>query len=1054
MNKNLHAIFIKKWRQLAQISCIFVFLVGNLSARAISDVSAYFFIDGVPAPQFKVTIDEQDYISNSNAAMHLELNPGTHHFSTDFKEFNYEVQTFDDEHLRLIFTFYTDQRPTHVRRDSSHELARDPHKTKPLTPHAQTGSGQLTGHVISAEDGASIVGARVYINGITEELVADQQGNFNIELPVGHYVMSVLHPDFSTHTINPLIINKDKSVNLSVEMTPKGIELEEFVILVPYIEGSLSSVIEERRESSSVSEILGSEQMSRSGDSDTAGALKRVTGLTLVNGEFVFIRGLGERYSSTLLNGADVPSPDPTRKVVPLNMFPTSIVESIVVKKSYEADLPGEFGGGTIILRTRSIPENNFLKLSTSTGVNSQSSFKKGYTYQGGNTDWSGRDDGTREFPPLIEQLLGPDNELNSRVDRDILTQISLSLPRIYDRDEKKLPPFISTGISLGQNKQFNEDWRAGYIAGIDYQNKWKNKPEHRSSFVLTGRELEDGSPELVESSFSDYEKTTQELSRSIYISVGLDYQQSHHIKAYFIDLLDTEDETSQEVGINEDTGNGVKVTHLTWQERNLVSKQIEGEHSFSLLSDLSVSWLLNQSTSTRYAPDERYYRFNQRSNGNYIFSIRSTGSGRNWSTLKDSSKTHALNASLPFETDHIKLTLKAGLNALNKKRDSEIRRFYLRCPAGRSCSSLAVLSQDSLEDILSPENIGSNGFLIREQTNNTDSYLADQSIDSWYTSVDFTWVDRVRLYAGVRKEKSETSVTTFQQFDPEAAPIESKLANNDLLPSIASTLYFSDQLQLRLSYAKTVNRPQFRELSPATFEDPLLDLDTHGNPDLKQASISHYDTRLEYYFSETESISISGFLKDFSDPIERVLIPGAGLNSTFNNAQSAKNYGLELDFHKRLQFLNEYKLPFSSLWDKLYIAGNYSWIHSEITLDESNAAFQSSSVRPLQGQSPYIVNAQIGYDDEQNGTKATLLFNTSGERISDVGSSGIPDVYEQPFKQLDFTLSKEFHKNWRFKLKLSNLLDDEVKYLVGNETQRNYKKGREIVLGISWKKP
>ncbi|HVJ63596.1 MAG TPA: TonB-dependent receptor, partial [Tahibacter sp.] len=279
-------------------------------------------------------------------------------------------------------------------------------------------------------------------------------------------------------------------------------------------------------------------------------------------------------------------------------------------------------------------------------------------------------------------------------------------------------------------------------------------------------------------------------------------------------------------------------------------------------------------------------------------------------------------------------------------------------------------------------------------------------------------------------------------------------LGASKTLPAAAFTWAYSDAAQLRASYSETLSRPDFRELSPAPYLDPLLDVQVVGNPDLESASIKNYDVRWEYYFSPVESVSIGAFLKEFESPIEKTRLPGTGVLLTLDNAQSARNYGVEFDVSKGLEFVADWP-GFRSIhgdWANWYVGFNYARIKSDITLDPERASFQTNLNRPMQGQSPYVTNLQLGHQSGDGTREATLLYNVSGRRIAAVGVAGQPDIYEEAFRQLDFQYRRQLADAWTFKLRLRNLLDPRVRYSQGPETTREYHKGRSVLVSLEWK--
>ncbi|MFP4208526.1 MAG: carboxypeptidase regulatory-like domain-containing protein, partial [Wenzhouxiangella sp.] len=322
-------------------------------------VGLFVFERGRPVPDLTVELREARGSTNVDGAWRATVSPGGGRLEVRDRGLPLlalPLALEPGESLQLIVTLTGEDRRAMVSMESSHErqaMARE--QVTPQTPEG-VGSGVLTGQVVSSEDGAPVVGARIFVSGTPVEGRTDDQGRYRLEVDAGEYAISVLHSEFATRTVRGVLVTADSETERDFEIPPAGLELAEFVVIEPFIEGSLTAVIDEQRRTASVANVLGGEQISRAGDGDVGSALSRVTGLTLVDGQFIYIRGLGERYSSTLVNGANVPSPDPTRKVVPLDLFPTGVIRSILVQKGYSPDMPGDFGGGVVEIRTRGIP--------------------------------------------------------------------------------------------------------------------------------------------------------------------------------------------------------------------------------------------------------------------------------------------------------------------------------------------------------------------------------------------------------------------------------------------------------------------------------------------------------------------------------------------------------------------------------------------------------------------------------------------------------------------------------------------------------------------------
>ncbi|MDT8438635.1 MAG: TonB-dependent receptor [Wenzhouxiangellaceae bacterium] len=957
------------------------------------------------------------------------------------------------ELIQVIITLFGDERRAMVSVESSLGVDRveygQPAET--IAP-AEAGSGLLRGRVVSTEDGRPIAGARVFVSGTPVDVRTDDDGRFETEVPAGDYSVSVLHAEFATRTIDGVAIAADETTERNFELPPAGLELAEFVVVEPFIQGSISAVLDERRETASVAEVLGAEQMSRAGDGDAASALRRVTGLNLVGGGFVFIRGLGERYSSTLLNGATVPSPDPTRKVVPLDLFPTGVIESILVQKGYTAKMPGDFGGGAIEIRTTSIPEESFFKLGISTTVREGTTFKDGRTYTGGDTDFAGFDDGIRQLPRPVAEAAGDDiiRPANPFTNPDGLTPEQIetlgeSFTGIWDQRFKTVMPDRSVSVEGGMRFEPGEDWELGFAGSVLWGDSWQSRTETRQTFTI-------GQGELQLRNDLELDRTRRETNLSGLLTGGVTFRDNHHFEVSSMILRLTEDDASQLEGFDEDQGGIIRIFELEFEEQELISNQVKTEHRLPFLLDIGVRADYAESRARRLSPDNRIARFDPDPNSpsGFVFSRRADNNFRNFSDLRDRIIDFGFDGDLPFLFGFAEGRLEGGWRRLERDRDSSIRRFKFE---GISRIPLATRRLEEIEAIINADTIGPRGLELREVTRATDNSTAVLDIDAWFSNLDVTLFDTLRLSGGVRIEDWTQRAETFELFTPEQTPIVAELGERDLLPSVAATWFVSPRQQLRASYAETLVRPDLRELSPAPFTDPVLDEEVRGNPDLVPTSIQHYDLRYDFSPTPSEIFSIGGFYKLIDKPIELIQQPGAARQIGLVNAEEAENFGFEVEWRKQMGFLGRWLPGESEGWlERFTVSGNYSWIDSEITIAPEDSGIVTSRSRALQGQAEYVANFQIAYDHPDESLEVTLLYNITGKRISQVGVLGAPDQFVQPAPVLDFNLRYQARDNLTLKLKAGNLLDSAFEILQGGETTQRYRRGRTFGLGVDLK--
>ncbi|SFL97966.1 TonB-dependent receptor [Nitrosomonas communis] len=992
-------------------------------------------------------VEDQPFLkTNANGSIAAKLPAGKYHFKlkTSDQTFTFDLPLRTAENVQILVTFYSDGREPLLNIESSVAGTIAGSEAPGEKPPVE-GDGVMTVKVLSVETNKPIKDVQIFVSGLRQQLRTDEQGRLEASIPVGTYSVSLLHPAYSSQTQDEIKITKDQTTELSFNLTPAGVELAEYVVLEPFLAGTLTSVIEEQRTSTQVTTVLGAEQFSRSGDSDVASALRRASGLTLVGGQFIFIRGLGERFSSTLVNGAAIPSPDATRRVVPLDLFPTNFLESVQVQKSYSADRPGEFAGGTLEMRTRGIPDEFFFNLSAQTGFNDRTTFDKGLSYKGGDTDFLSFDDGARGLPNSIAEAtkdgstIQPQTTFNPNgfTSQQVET-FGEDLSNVWDVSEKNKGPDRELQTAMGD--VFNlGNFRVGYIAAGGWSQQFRNLHEINREFTPRA-DASDGSLRLARD--FDVRRTLEEVQLNGYLAADIEYKDKHRIFSRTMFLRQSVDEARIDQGFTDAETTDVRRTKLKFFSNQLLMQQVGGEHRLDWLKDLSLNWLYTNATAKRDEPNTRDYRYDQLPDGSFAFSRRADSNQSMFSDLTDKDQSWRVDGKLPLEfSPNYKVNLNSGFIHQDKSRDSSIQRFTF-FPVGPDGRNPAVLGQSSLESILQPRFIGPNGFQLRDTTRPTDSYNATQKLFSYYGKLDLTMHERFNVTGGVRWEDNNQFVETFQNVANTNQSVTSRLKRVDALPSVTTTWFITDKQQLRAGFSQTISRPDFRELSPAPFTDLNTNTETIGNPNLQQTDVTNYDVRWEYYLSPSENLMASFFWKDLTKPIELVSLAGTAGLQTFQNADKATVFGFELELLKQLGFLHP-------LLNNFYAGANYTWSDSTVKLNAENLQAQTTNNRPLQGHSKHIFNFQIGYENPGWKTQATLLYNIASERIVAAGLLGAPDKYEQPFHQLDFVFNQAVNKWLSMRMTAQNLLDDDVRVLQGDEISRQFRRGRQFNVGV-----
>lgn len=795
-------------------------------------------------------------------------------------------------------------------------------------------------------------------------------------------------------------------------------------------------VPDEKRGTDQISNVVGEEQFTRSGDSNIAESLKRVSGLSTVAGKYVYVRGLGERYATTLLNGAILPSPEPLNRVVPMDLFPTGILESVLVQKTYSAAYPGEFGGGVLQMRTKKSTDEFFWNFASTVGVIDNATFKDGYTVSGGDTDWLGMDDGFRAPSQELLSATANGNELKLKsrfsgigVPAEQLEVVGESFNNQYTPTEESAPPNANISTSFGNFYDIGSTGvKLNYLASLDYSNSWDTNRIERNTYVPSGVGL-DIQEDL------DVVNTENSIDLSGIFSAGLDIDENNNVRFTSVALRQTDNRVFKTTGETLDAPD-LSTVELQWVEREILSNQLQGDHYFPALNELVVNWRYSDIVATREAPDTRSYRYDGGE-----FSSRVDGNMRSFDELEDNASELGIDLTMVFYGPRNSIiTPKFGYVSSEKERDSEIRRFGFAFNGPLANNNQLLLRP--LEEILSPENITEAGFVIRELTRPTDSYKANNSLEAFYGQVEVNFDDRLRLTFGGRQEDFDQVTTTFDLFRPSTSVV-ADLSRKEFLPSFSATYIHYDH-QFRFAYSETVSRPDFRELSTSPFINPETGREIFGNPNLDITSITNFDFRWEWYFGFADYVSAGIFYKEFVDPIEAVIFSPVDPRITYINAQSAENQGIELEGYKGLDFLGP-------VGEDFYVQGNISFIDSLVNIRQSDLGSLTSSSRPLQGQSDVLFNFQIGYEP-YSGTTATLLYHYFGDRIDSVGIEGAPDLIQEGYGELNFIFIKELNRNWQVTAKAKNILDVRSEITQGSLLTNGFNLGREASIQVQYR--
>ena len=853
-----------------------------------------------------------------------------------------------------------------------------------------------------------------------------------------------------------------------VEVSVPGADLPEEPDIV--ITGSRSRNIVRR--APEVVSVLSAEDIERTGDGDIAGALARVTGLSVVGNGFVFVRGLGDRYSLALLNGSPLPSPEPLRRVVPLDIFPTSVIASSLVQKSYSVNYPGEFGGGVINLTTPTAPRDPFFEIEASVGFDTETTFQLGYSYFGSDIDWTGFDDGTRDFPPALQEVMetGTFDQTSSAQRQDFAASL-INAPTTLLQAMQETPANFSGEITAGTSFDLGGT-RIGVFATAGYSNTWRSRDaiQQTSLDPLLG-----GTPQ------TSFESVTTDNRIIVNGLVGIAANfGEHQVRWTNLYIRDTLKQGRLAAGFNRSVSDqdpdlppSIIEQNTYWFERQLIDTQLVGEFDFG---NFDVDVRASYANTQRESPYERAFSYFFLGDGDpatkgpgdvddYVNNLASGGQTATIAFSDLNEDVYAASADLAYRIPiDMPLTFSGGYSYTKVERTSSRFQFQYFRPDGALPIEVA---QERPDFLVSDFNVFFYDIELRDISGaeGTAAYDASLEIHAGYGQAEIEPVDGVRLVGGVRYEDASQTV---QPVGTTLSPTH--LDNNYWLPAATLTWNIRDDLQLRLHGSRTIARPQFRELAPQIYQDFESDREYTGNPFLVDSELTNAEARLEWYFLPDQRITAAGFYKNIDNPIESAaFIAGGGqLRTGFANAPSAELYGAEFEIQTYLPLDG----MDGSFWAtrRLLLAANYTYSQSSVTSDDSliigpdlqpvaaNLLFEDGA--PLTGQSDHLVNLQFGIEDTDSLSQATFLVSFASERVVDrgpiQGTLRQPDILEDPGLRLDFVLRQEarlFNTRLEFNFEIRNITGEnyeEFQEVDGTRIETNtYPTGRIFSLGV-----
>lgn len=901
--------------------------------------------------------------------------------------------------------------------------------------------GTIRGTVIEDSNGEPLFGVTVQIKGTTNGAITDFDGKFSISATPGTYDLQVSFVSFQTVIISGLVVEESEVTVIDQVRLKEDVELlDEVVVTAELIKTTEAALLTVKRKSANLIDGISAASFKKIGDSDAANAVKRVPGVSVQGGKYVFVRGLGDRYTKTILNGMDVPGLDPDRNSLQMDIFPTNIIDNIIVLKSFTADLPADFTGGVVNIETKDFPSKKEMSTSVSFGFNPDMHFNGDYrSYEGSGTDWLGVDDGRRDIPVSPDILIPTPSSPNN----DQLAGFTRSFDPILAASTQTSGMNYSLGFSAGDQYEFNSI-TLGYIASISYKSNttfYENaenniflKPSDLSENELVADQRQSG-PLGINNRFVSGLVGVSAKTRNSKFSANFMRLQNGEIRAGLFD---------RQAFIT--SVNNTRRDALDWSERSITNLLFAGEHYFSSESKWRLDWKFSPTISIIDDKDVRLLPFTINDDGVFAINVNEGGSGqRIWRALEETSYASKIDLTREYKFKGFDSKLKFGASYTTKERDYSIALFNIRVQR----QSQITWSGDA-DELFESQNIYTPeqdfGTYVSSNTDPSNTYNASSTNLGLYFSNETYIMDRLKAIVGLRLEQYVQKYTGIDQRavvgDPAGfeANDSTFLDDLDFFPTASFIYELNDRTNFRASFSRTIARPSFKEASIAQIFDPITDLTFIGGnrrvegvveESIQATRINNFDLRFEKFFDRGQTYSISAFYKMFDNPIELTVFNAANPN-TFQprNLGDAHLYGIELEGRKNLDFV-------SSIFANFFINTNVSFIQSVLEMGEPEIASREATARDgetvddtrvMQGQSPYIVNVGLSYTKPDGSLDAGLFYNVQGRRLAIIGLGRNADVYDDPFHSLNFKATKNLGADQRASVSFSvdNILGDD----------------------------
>jgi len=905
-------------------------------------------------------------------------------------------------------------------------------------------NASISGKIQDSKTNEALFGVKVILTGTGKGSISDGDGNFSIKgLSPGKYILEIRYETYNNLILQDINIKADENLKINIPLDKAVMELGQVTVTAKVNKESTTELLRLQRNSATVVDGINSETFKKTPDSKASDVLKRISGASIQDNKFVVIRGLSDRYNFGLINGAPLPSSESDRKAFSFDIFPSNMLDNLVIYKTATPELPGEFAGGVIDISTSEPKEKDFQSIQIGGSFNTISTFRSFQSYDGSKSDFLGFGQGSRSMPTDL-----PETSDFSGLTKDRKAYHASQMTPSWSTFSKMAMPNLNLQYSLGRTYNFGEK-SLGFVAAYSYQN-------NNSIYSQIRREFEEQAAGVV---------LKMELNDTVYnntvLNAGmLNFKFSLKPKSniYFKNMysVSSDDKVNVRKGIREldnDPKQFEKSTNFWYTQNNLYTTQLFGKHE---LEKSKINWNLGFSNVSRQIPNLRRVVYRKQAateedtTVEYTAVIQQNGTiptaagNMFWSTSSEQIYSAKYDYSRQLDFGIFKNELKVGGMHSFRNKDFTSRNFGFSQykPTGSSFNSeLLLLPADQ---IFNSENLGLQanglgGFKLDEATNVDDSYQASSFLNAGFLMLDSKIAEKLRVVGGLRLE-SYNQVFNYIEFGSNVAQrIDTTVV--DILPSVNLIYSLNKKMNLRASFYQTVSRPEFRELAPFTFYNFVIDNIISGSPDLQRAKISNADVRYEFFPGAGQIFSFSGFYKKFINPIE--LINRTGTSGApelyYTNVAGATSYGAEVEYRMNLGVFN--KKDSTSLLKQFTLYANASLIRSKVDLD---AVIGSEIDRPLQGQSPYIANAGLFFTNKKGDLAVSASYNVVGQRIYIVGNVQEPSVWENGRNVIDLQIAKTFKEKLELKLNVKDLLAQDLIFFQDLNSNRKYDLGTD----------